>query len=86
MPGLNGKGPAGQGPMSGRGLGGCRPASPRNKTETPKDQLRKIDPDNLDNPEIPVAAEPPQGLGRCGQPRGGCGLGRGGGRGRRREL
>jgi len=87
MPGLNGKGPQNDGPMTGRGLGRCRPADNRASNSNLNDQLRKINPDDLkpgatapgDNPVV-------YGRGRGGLPcGGGQGLGRGrgnGGRGR----
>ena len=78
MPGLNGKGPQNEGPMSGRGLGNCRPA---NSDETQNDQLRKVDPDNLE-PTAPQSGEQVvYGRGQGGLPRGGGG-GQGLGRGR----
>ena len=81
MPGLNGKGPDNEGPMTGRGLGNCRPAKNRTNDSNLNDQLRKINPDDLkagaaNNPD-PVV----YGRGRGGLPRGG---GRGSGRGRGR--
>jgi len=92
MPGLNGKGPQGEGPLTGRGLGRCRPAATDTTDQQRSgDQLRKIDPDNYD--PNPAAADDNviYGRGQGGLPRGGgaCqafgrgfgGPGAGGGRG-----
>ncbi|MBN2810008.1 MAG: DUF5320 domain-containing protein [Deltaproteobacteria bacterium] len=84
MPGLNGRGPQNQGPLTGRGLGNCRPAK---NAENLNDQLRKVDPENLESSAVQADAAVVYGRGRGGQPRGGGqGLGRGcgGGRGRGR--
>ncbi|QYZ78420.1 hypothetical protein E2N92_02725 [Methanofollis formosanus] len=73
MPGMDGTGPQGRGPLTGWGRGRCRPVAPAPIAET----------------DEKAAPAPPQqgvvyGLGRGGLPRG-CGRGRGfgGGRGRR---
>ena len=89
MPGLNGKGPQNEGPMSGRGLGNCRPAD---NNEKQNDQLRKVDPNNLEPSTTQTDDQVVYGRGRGGQPRGGggqglgqgLGRGRGGGQGRGR--
>lgn len=93
MPGLNGRGPMNEGPMSGRGLGRCRPAAgaadSQNQAAGAADPLRKIDPANY---QAPVEDEAVYGRGRGGQPRGGGANqahgrgfgGPGGGRGRGR--
>jgi len=79
MPGLNGKGPQNEGSMSGRGLGNCRPA---NSGEKQNDQLRKVDPDNLE-PAAPQSDDQVvYGRGQGGKPRGGGGQGLGQGLGR----
>ncbi|NLB00810.1 MAG: DUF5320 domain-containing protein [Methanomicrobiales archaeon] len=69
MPGFDGTGPRGTGPMTGRRMGRCAP-SPVEGTPTGE--------------ETAAPVQPPQGygLGRGGIPRG-CGRGFGGGRGRR---
>ena len=90
MPGLNGKGPQSEGPMSGRGLGRCRPASSDESGQNLNDQLRKVDPDNLEPAADQADGQVVYGRGQGGLPRGGGGgqgLGRGrggGGRGRGR--
>jgi len=92
MPGLNGKGPQGEGPLTGRGLGRCRPAASEGAdVRRSGDQLKKIDPDNF-NPNPTAAGDNVvYGRGQGGLPRGGgaCqafgrgfgGPGAGGGRG-----
>ncbi|TAJ44111.1 hypothetical protein CUJ86_08750 [Methanofollis fontis] len=76
MPGFDGTGPRGMGPMTGRGLGRCRPAAPVVSTaaQTPQETTG-------------TAVPPPQnmmyGVGRGGIPWG-CGCGFCGGRGRGR--
>lgn len=81
MPALNGKGPQNGGPMTGRGLGNCRPANSNVNEQNLNDQLRKVDPNNLE----PAAAQPNNqvvyGRGQGGLPRGGAGQGLGLGRG-----
>ncbi len=79
MPGFNGKGPQSEGPMTGRGLGNCRPA---NSDEKQNDQLRKVDPDNLQPAAAQTDDQVVYGRGRGGVPRGGGGQGLGLGRGR----
>ncbi len=74
MPGLNGTGPMGQGPRTGRGMGNCQPAN-------------NVDADvNVNETVQANTAAPPTfwGLGRgMGRGRGmGCGMGRGRGMGR----
>ncbi len=96
MPGLNGKGPQNEGPMTGRGLGRCRPADNRASDSNFNDQLRKINPDDIIKPEAGVNPEPViYGRGQGGIPRGGgqglgqgrgLGRGNGGGRGRGRGF
>ena len=94
MPGLNGKGPMNEGPMTGRGLGRCRPAAGRRENQQAadfQDQLKRIDPENY---SAVTADDTVYGRGRGGLPRGGgaCqafgrgfgGPGAGGGRGRGR--
>ena len=87
MPGLNGKGPQNEGPMTGRGQGRCRPVDNRASNSDFNDQLRKINPDEL-KPEAAGANTDAvvYGRGQGGLPRGGGqgpGRGRGnGGRGR----
>lgn len=79
MPGFNGQGPDNQGPMSGRGLGKCRPPADSTADEEPQsqDQLKKIDPNQVNDNSDQV-----YGQGRGGRPRGGGqGRGLGGGRG-----
>jgi len=96
MPGLNGNGPENEGPMTGRGLGRCRPANNRANDSNFNDPLRKINPDEI-NPGAGSNADPAvYGRGQGGLPRGGgqglgqgrgMGLGRGnGGRGRGRGF
>ncbi len=82
MPGLNGKGPQNEGPMTGRGLGRCRPADNRASNSNLNDQLRKINPDEL-KAGAGINVDPVvYGRGQGGLPRGGGqGLGRGNGRG-----
>ncbi|MCD6534194.1 MAG: hypothetical protein J7L25_08990 [Deltaproteobacteria bacterium] len=81
MPGLNGKGPQSEGPMSGRGLGNCRPAS---SDENQNDQLRKVDPNNLEPAANQAGDQAVYGRGQGGKPRGGGGQGLGQGLGRGR--
>lgn len=71
MPGLNRKGPNGEGPMSGRKMGRCNPAN-KGKTEEEIMQTRN---------EIPSKNENGQGLGYGRANR--QGLGRGMGRAHR---
>ncbi|MCK5540356.1 MAG: DUF5320 domain-containing protein [Deltaproteobacteria bacterium] len=78
MPGLNGKGPQSEGPMSGRGLGNCRPAG---NDKNQNDQLRKVDPNNLEPAANQSDDQVVYGRGQGGQPRGGGGQGLGRGRG-----
>ena len=90
MPGFNGKGPQNEGPMSGRGLGNCRPVSSDENEQNLNDQLRKVDPNNLEPAAPQTGDQVVYGRGQGGLPRGGGGgqgLGRGrggGGRGRGR--
>ncbi len=78
MPGLNGRGPMNEGPMTGRGLGRCRPAAAANLAQGPVqgsavnsgDPLRRIDPNNY-NPGPVADANVVYGRGRGGQPWGG---------------
>ena len=81
MPGLNGKGPQNEGSMSGRGLGNCRPA---NSNDQQNDQLRKVDPDNLEQAANQAGDQAVYGRGQGGKPRGGGGQGLGQGLGRGR--
>ncbi|HDR73327.1 MAG TPA: hypothetical protein ENN85_05410 [Methanoculleus sp.] len=70
MPGYDGTGPRGQGPMTGRGMGYCNPANaPQTGTAEPGTGY------------APAYRYPVYGVGRGGLPRGG-GMGRcfGGGR------
>ncbi len=98
MPGLNGKGPLGDGPMTGRGLGRCRTgANPADQRQF-NDQLKRIDPENYNANTAPADNTTVYGRGRGGQPYGGgaCraqgrgpggpGSGRGQGRGRGRGF
>ena len=84
MPGLNGKGPQNDGPMTGRGLGNCRPANNDESDQKLNDQLKKVDPDNLEPTTTPTDEQVVYGRGRGGQPRGGGGQGLGQGLGRGR--
>ncbi len=73
MPGLNRKGPLGEGSMTGRKMGRCNPEN-RGKTD-----------DEIIQNRIPESSETKKGIG-WGLGRGrGRGLGRGLGRGRFRE-
>ncbi|NPA25087.1 MAG: DUF5320 domain-containing protein [Deltaproteobacteria bacterium] len=92
MPGLNGKGPQGEGPLTGRGLGRCRPtATDATDQRRSGDQLRKIDPNNYNSNTVATGDNVVYGRGQGGLPRGGgaCqafgrgfgGPGAGGGRG-----
>ena len=81
MPGLNGKGPQSEGPMSGRGLGNCRPAD---NSENLNDQLKKVDPNNLEPAAKQTDEQVVYGRGQGGLPRGGGGQGLGQGLGRGR--
>jgi hypothetical protein len=89
MPGLNGKGPQSEGPMTGRGLGRCRPADNCASDSDFNDQLRKINPDEIKPGTAANTGPVIYGRGQGGLPRGGGqGLGRGrgnGGRGRGRQ-
>ncbi len=76
MPGLNGKGPQNDGPMTGRGLGRCRPSDNRASDSNFNDQLRQVNPDEISPNADPVV----YGRGQGGLPRGG---GQGLGQGRR---
>ena len=80
MPGLNRKGPQNEGPMTGRGLGNCRPAD---NNENLNDQLKKVDPDNLEPAAAQADDQVVYGRGQGGLPRGGGGQGLGRGRGGR---
>lgn len=89
MPGFNGTGPQGRGPMTGRGFGNCRMAyQPAQQQVTPSGENQTT----VTNENVPVYQPPVQGqgqvygIGRGGIPYGGgrgfaCG-GRGGRRGR----
>ncbi|PWR73633.1 DUF5320 domain-containing protein [Methanospirillum stamsii] len=87
MPGFDGTGPQGRGPMTGRGFGNCRPAYQQARVPaTPSGENQNV----MTNENAPVYQSPAQGqapvygLGRGGIP---CGGGRGfgnGGRGGRR--
>lgn len=81
MPGLNGKGPQNDGPMTGRRLGRCRPADNRASDSNFNDQLRRVNPDEI-KPGVGTNSEPLiYGRGQGGLPRGGGqGLGRGNGK------
>ena len=81
MPGLNGKGPQNEGSMTGRGLGNCRPT---NNNENQNDQLRKVDPNNLEPAANQAGDQVVYGRGQGGLPRGGGGQGLGQGLGRGR--
>jgi len=84
MPNLDGTGPQGQGPLTGRGRGRCQ------DTKTPKTEKSEATNENVENKELIY------GLGRGGRPRGGAGncfgngfgqgAGRRNGRGRGREF
>ncbi len=72
MPGMNGKGPQGEGPLTGRGLGRCRPAAQSAADQQPlKDQLKRIDPDKYNANPASGAEGAVYGRGQGGLPRGG---------------
>ena len=74
MPAFSGTGPRGQGPLTGRGLGSCKPEF------TPEMKDKKDDEEFKEDINYPkTGPRPVYGLGRGGLPRGG---GRGFGRGR----
>lgn len=78
MPGCNRTGPRGQGPMTGRGMGYCRPAIQNEQTEN------TVEATGTPGTGVPQPANLPgqveYGRGRGGIP---CGCGRGFGGGRR---
>ena len=83
MPGFDRTGPQGRGPMTGRGMGQCRPentqgASTQTNTERETDNIGVIGTPGNAAPAGNVV----YGVGRGGVPRG-CGMGFCGGRGRR---
>ncbi len=82
MPGQNGNGPQNEGPMTGRGLGRCRPADNLASNSNFNDPLRKVNPNEV-NPEAGINPDPVvYGRGQGGLPRGGGqGLGQGRGMG-----
>ncbi len=78
MPGFDGTGPRGMGPMTGRRMGRCvLPPQPQTESSPAGDATEGA-------AEAPAQQQPVYGLGRGGIPYG-CGRGRGfgGGRGRR---
>jgi len=81
MPGLNGTGPLGKGPMTGRGFGQYRIAPMTAERMTPPAEEGSSEQSAGIVPQVPV-----YGRGRGGGPRG-CGWGRGFcGRGSRQAL
>ena len=93
MPGHNGRGPEGEGPRTGRGLGNCRPRADEDVVlnEAERNQRTSDGGDAL--PEVPRQARDDEmmgfgrgggrgfGRGGRGSGRGGRGFGGGGGRG-----
>jgi hypothetical protein len=86
MPGFNGTGPAGEGPMTGRGFGRCRFGPVRRESVTPPEQTQEAGaPQEVQLAQQPQETVPPvpvYGVGRGGIPWG-CGRGRNFGGGRR---
>ncbi|MBN1166143.1 MAG: DUF5320 domain-containing protein [Methanospirillaceae archaeon] len=91
MPGYNGTGPLGRGPMTGRGLGYCQTGYFRGGQRAPVTGNETIgtadEPAQMREqpvmPQYPGNFSPVYGLGRGGMPRGcGRGFGRGNRRGR----
>ncbi|MFY9133087.1 MAG: DUF5320 domain-containing protein [Candidatus Methanoculleus thermohydrogenotrophicum] len=80
MPGFDGTGPRGMGPMTGRRMGRCvqPPVAQPPAESSPAGETSET------TPEAPVQQPQVYGLGRGGIPRG-CGRGRGFGGGRRRR-
>ena len=82
MPGLNGMGPQGTGPISGRGFGRCRTvAAPAQEPAAPVQQANEGGEPAMT--QDPVQNIPVYGRGRGGIP---CGCGRGFGFGGGRHL
>lgn len=76
MPGFNGRGPEGEGPKTGRGLGRCKPSN--------KENLKKNeDLQEMEFPEKGSEMGKRRGVKACGEGRGGN-RGRGLGRGQNR--
>jgi len=88
MPGLNGTGPLGEGPGTGRGFGRCRCAPPRNNAlippvREPEDAAYESEQPGV-SPDRNSPGSPVMGAGQGGIPfGGGRGNAWGGGRGRR---
>jgi hypothetical protein len=88
MPGVDGTGPMGRGPMTGRGFGRCRFGQVRRDITIPPEQAQDAGVQEEPQPGQPAgeagARVPVNGVGCGGIPRG-CGRGRcfGGGRGAR---
>jgi hypothetical protein len=84
MPGFNGTGPAGEGPMTGRRFGRCRPVD--REAFTQPDQVQEPgaaqEGQQAPQPQETVPPVPVYGVGRGGIPWG-CGRGRNFGGGRR---
>ncbi|NLZ30118.1 MAG: DUF5320 domain-containing protein [Methanomicrobiales archaeon] len=78
MPGFDGTGPQGMGPMTGRRMGRCVQPQQPPAEGSPAGDASEI------TPGTPIQQPQVYGLGRGGAPWG-CGRGFGGGRGRRRR-
>ena len=86
MPGLNGRGPQGEGPLTGRGIGRCRPAPSQGTDETVPNVDNTNSPNDTNSSDnVPVAG---QGMGMAWRRGGGGGggMGRGMGRGTGRGM